>query len=210
MGRRVVLMDCRGHGASGKPHDAAAYGGERQARDVVAVLDALKVESADLMGYSMGGLIALATALRFPERVRALVVMGAHPFAQDMQAYRHAVGGDIGRWLATIEAQGIELSSDTRRRIRANDMRALRACTARDRPDTSAALAALRAPLLAIAGTKDPIFAAVKAFAERAGGRFVALEDRNHVTAFVDVDAVAAAVDEYLRMADPCPPGQGG
>jgi pimeloyl-ACP methyl ester carboxylesterase len=209
-GRRVVLVDCRGHGASGKPHDAAAYVGERQARDVAAVLDALGIERADLMGYSMGGLIALATALRFPQRVRALVAMGAHPFAQDMQPYRLAVADGIERWLVLVEAQGIALSADTRRRLRANDLRALQACTARDRLDTSAALAALKAPLLAIAGTQDPIFEAVKAFAERAGGSLVDLQDRNHVTAFLDVDAAAAAVEEFLRLAAACPAGQGG
>jgi pimeloyl-ACP methyl ester carboxylesterase len=206
----VVLIDCRGHGASGKPHDATAYGGDKSARDVVAVLDALKVEATDLMGYSMGGLIAFATALRFPERVRALVVLGAHPFAQSMEAYRLAVAEGAGRWLAMVEAQGIALSSATRRRILASDFRALEACTAHDRPDLSAALAAFKSPLLAIAGRQDPIFEAVKAFAERARGSFVALEGRNHVTGFLDVDAVVPAVDDFLRLAHACRAGRGG
>jgi pimeloyl-ACP methyl ester carboxylesterase len=208
-GRRVVLIDCRGHGASGKPHDAAAYGGDRRARDIVAVLDALGIETADLMGYSMGGLIALAAALRFPERVRALVVMGAHPFAQDTAAYRLAVAEGIGRWLAMVEAHGVELSSAARRRILANDIRALQACTAHDRPDMSAALAALRSPLLAIAGTQDPIFEAVRVFAGRTGGRFVALEGRNHVTGFLDVAPVVSAVDAFLISAGSGSPGRG-
>src|SRR5262245_12501577 len=73
--RQVVLIDCRGHGHSGKPHEAAAYGGNKRARDVVAVLDALGLPAADLVGFSMGGLIALATALRFPERVGRLIVI---------------------------------------------------------------------------------------------------------------------------------------
>jgi pimeloyl-ACP methyl ester carboxylesterase len=208
-GRRVVLIDCRGHGASGKPHDAAAYGGDRRARDIVAVLDALGIETADLMGYSMGGLIALAAALRFPERVRALVVMGAHPFAQDTAAYRLAVAEGIGRWLAMVEAHGVELSSAARRRILANDIRALQACTAHDRPDMSAALAALRSPLLAIAGTQDPIFEAMRVFAGRTGGRFVALEGRNHVTGFLDVAPVVSAVDAFLISAGSGSPGRG-
>jgi pimeloyl-ACP methyl ester carboxylesterase len=197
-GRQVVLIDCRGHGGSGKPHDAAAYGGNKRARDVVAVLDALGLPAADLVGFSMGGLIALATALRFPERVRRLIVIGAHPFAQDMAPYRLAVAEGMERWLALLERQGVPLSGETRRRLLANDLRALRACVAQDRSDTSAALAALRAPLLAIAGTQDPIFAAVRAFAERVDGRFLALEGRNHVTAFLATAEIVAAVERFL------------
>jgi pimeloyl-ACP methyl ester carboxylesterase len=197
-GRQVVLIDCRGHGGSGKPHDAAAYGGNKRARDVVAVLDALGLPAADLVGFSMGGLIALATALRFPERVRRLIVIGAHPFAQDMAPYRLAVAEGMERWLALLERQGVPLSGETRRRLLANDLCALRACVAQDRSDTSAALAALRAPLLAIAGTQDPIFAAVRAFAERVDGRFLALEGRNHVTAFLATAEIVAAVERFL------------
>ena len=139
----------------------------------------------------------------------ALVVMGAHPFAQDMAAYRLAVAEGIGRWLAMVEAHGVELSSATRRRILANDIRALQACAAHDRPDMSGTLAALRSPLLAIAGTQDPIFEAVKAFAGHTGGSFLALEGRNHITAYLDVDAVVSAVDGFLRSAGTGSPGRG-
>jgi pimeloyl-ACP methyl ester carboxylesterase len=202
-GRSVVLIDCRGHGDSDKPHDAEAYAGDKRARDVLAVLDALQIEAADLFGYSMGGLIAIATALRFPERVRTLMVMSAHPFAQDMAPYRHAVADGIGRWMAMVAAQGVELSGDSRRRMLANDIRALQACTAQDRQDMSAALVRLRSPTLAIAGTGDPIFKGVKTFAEQVGGEFVALDGKNHITAFLDARRVVPAVDAFLsRVAD--------
>jgi pimeloyl-ACP methyl ester carboxylesterase len=196
--RQVVFVDCRGHGASGKPRDAAAYGGDKRASDVVAVLDALDIRTADLVGYSMGGLIALATALRFPERVRRLVVIGAHPFAQDMAPYRLVVADGMARWLAMLEGQDVRLSCDTRRRMLANDIRALQACVAHDRSDMSAALAGLKAPLLAIAGTQDPIFAAVRAFAERVDGRFVALGGRNHATAFLAAGEIVTAIELFL------------
>jgi pimeloyl-ACP methyl ester carboxylesterase len=198
VGRQVVLIDCRGHGASGKPHEPAAYGGDKRVRDVVAVLDALGLPAADLAGFSMGGLIALATTLRFPERVRRLVVIAAHPFAQDMAPYRLAVADGIERWLALLDAEGVPLSRDTRRRMLANDIRALRACVAHDRPDTSAALVALQAPLLAIAGTRDPILAGVRAFAGRVGGRFAALEGRSHVTAFLAAGEIVTAIESFL------------
>jgi pimeloyl-ACP methyl ester carboxylesterase len=197
-GRRVVLIDCRGHGGSGKPHEPAAYGGDKRVHDVLAVLDALGLPAADLVGFSMGGQIALAAALRFPERVRRLVVIGAHPFAQDMAPYRLAVADGIERWLALLDGQGVPLTGDTRRRLLANDIRALQACVAHDRRDISAVLATLQAPLLAIAGTRDPIFADVRAFAERVAGRFVALEGRNHVTTFLAAGEIATVIERFL------------
>ena len=196
--RQVVLIDCRGHGGSGKPHEAASYGGDKRARDVVAVLDALGIGAADLIGFSMGGLIALATALRFPERVRRLVVIGAHPFAQDMAPYRLAVAEGIEGWLALLHGQDVPLTRNTRQRLLANDVRALQACIAHDRPDKAAALAVLQAPLLAIAGTRDPIIAGVRDFAERVDGHFLPLEGRNHVTTFLAVGEIVTAVERFL------------
>lgn len=61
---RVVAIDCRGHGQSEKPHDPAKYG-PQMAKDVLEMMDHLKVEKAHVHGYSMGGFIVtqlLATA----------------------------------------------------------------------------------------------------------------------------------------------------
>ena len=146
----------------------------------------------------MGGMIALVTALRFAERVRRLVVIGAHPFAQDMAPYRFAIADGVERWLAMVERQGVRLSDDTRRRMLANDIRALQACVSHDRSDMSAALAVLKAPLLAIAGTQEPIIADVRAFAERVDGHFLALEGRNHVTAFLPAAEIVTAIERFL------------
>jgi pimeloyl-ACP methyl ester carboxylesterase len=197
-GRQGVLIDCRGHGESGKPHHTEAYGGGKQVGDVLAVLDAAGIRRADLVGYSMGGLIALALAMRAPERVRSLVVIGAHPFAQDMTPYRLAVAEGIECWLAAIEAQGIRLSQAARRRILSNDRRALQACVSRDRPDMSAALSRLKAPLLAIAGTDDPIRGSVRALAEQVGGSFLALDGLNHITAFLATGQILPAIERFF------------
>jgi pimeloyl-ACP methyl ester carboxylesterase len=108
-GRQVVLIDARGHGASGKPHEPGAYTGKNHASDFVAVLDALGTSAADVVGYSMGGMIALAAALHCPVRVKAAVVIAAHPFAQDMSPYRRAIVDGLETWLAIVEAQGAAL-----------------------------------------------------------------------------------------------------
>jgi pimeloyl-ACP methyl ester carboxylesterase len=74
-GRRVIAIDARGHGRSGKPHDPAVYGETRMAQDVTTLLDLLKVEQVDVAGYSMGAVVALIFATRDP-RLRRLVIGG--------------------------------------------------------------------------------------------------------------------------------------
>ena len=72
---RVVALDVRGHGESEKPYVADAYGRELAA-DVVRVLDALQVHRAHVVGYSLGALIALDVAVRYPDRVASVVLGG--------------------------------------------------------------------------------------------------------------------------------------
>jgi pimeloyl-ACP methyl ester carboxylesterase len=74
-GRRIIAVDARGHGESDKPRDPALYGGVRLARDIVGIVDLLNVETYDLVGYSMGAMIAIHTAAR-DTRVRRLVLSG--------------------------------------------------------------------------------------------------------------------------------------
>src|SRR5215208_3237134 len=56
-GRRVIALDNRGHGGSGKPHDPRAYGTPTMAEDARCLLDYRGVLRADVMGYSMGARI---------------------------------------------------------------------------------------------------------------------------------------------------------
>lgn len=74
-GRRVVTIDARGHGESGKPHAAAYYGEIRMGQDVSELIDVLGESAFDLVGYSMGAIVALLTATR-DRRVRRLVAGG--------------------------------------------------------------------------------------------------------------------------------------
>jgi pimeloyl-ACP methyl ester carboxylesterase len=122
--------------------------------------------------------------------------------------YREAGAGELVLFLhcssasSGADGQDVPLGGETRRRLPANDIRALQACVAQHRSDTSAALAALRAPLLAIAGTREPMLAAVRAFAERVAGRFLALEDGHHATAFLAAAEIVKAVERFLRQQD--------
>ncbi|GAC1610959.1 MAG: alpha/beta hydrolase [Mycobacteriales bacterium] len=75
---RVVVLDNRGAGRTGDVV-GAPYSVELMAADVAAVLDAAAVDRADVVGASMGGLIAQELALTWPQRVRSLVLACTHP-----------------------------------------------------------------------------------------------------------------------------------
>ena len=83
-GYRVVALDCRGHGQSGKPQDASQYGME-MVRDVVRLLDHLKIDRAHVVGYSMGGAIANQLLVGYPSRLLTATLLGAGWEGDDLQ-----------------------------------------------------------------------------------------------------------------------------
>jgi pimeloyl-ACP methyl ester carboxylesterase len=75
-GFSVLAMDCRGHGESGKPHEPSFYGHDRMSEDIAQVMDAAGVKTAPVVGYSMGGFLALRLAAHHPERVARIALGG--------------------------------------------------------------------------------------------------------------------------------------
>lgn len=73
---RVIAPDMAGFGFSARP-DGYAYTMDNWVAQAVGVLDALEIDQADLVGNSFGGALALALAIRHPQRVRRLVLMGS-------------------------------------------------------------------------------------------------------------------------------------
>lgn len=80
---RVIAYDQRGHGRTDTPAAATGYSAALLARDLVGVLDALKIERAAIVGFSLGGGPALALAASKPERVSRLVLADVGAGADD-------------------------------------------------------------------------------------------------------------------------------
>jgi pimeloyl-ACP methyl ester carboxylesterase len=79
---RVLAMDLRGRGGSDKP--ATGYSIEQHGRDILALLDDLKVKRPVLMGHSLGAFISLAFAARYPDRVdRVILVDGGGDLSKE-------------------------------------------------------------------------------------------------------------------------------
>lgn len=73
---RVITVDLRGHGRSGRPaHTSIAQMGA----DVTALLDALAIDAAHVVGLSMGGAVAFQLAVDAPRRLRSLVIVNSGP-----------------------------------------------------------------------------------------------------------------------------------
>lgn len=88
--RRVVAPERRGHGRTADQPGPITY--EAMARDTLAVMDALSIESADIVGYSDGANIGILLALAAPERVHRLVLVSGNFHADGMtEAFRHGL-----------------------------------------------------------------------------------------------------------------------
>src|SRR3954465_4681484 len=75
-GRRVIALDFRGHGDSSKLYDPEQYSIEILAGDVIALMDHLKIDRADIMGYSMGGRTTAYLGRYQPARLRSAILGG--------------------------------------------------------------------------------------------------------------------------------------
>lgn len=117
--RRAIALDQRGHGES---TNQAPYTLAQLTADLVGFLDQMGIGSCDLLGHSMGGMVALRVALHAPERVRSLVLMNttAEPIAdlagRGMQSVMAQVQREGCESLLSL-MRGVPLSDAVRRGI---------------------------------------------------------------------------------------------
>lgn len=76
---KIIIPDIIGHGKTESPNELNRYQIEAAATDLKQMLDQLSIDQVDLLGYSMGGRLALTFAVLFPERVRKLILESASP-----------------------------------------------------------------------------------------------------------------------------------
>jgi pimeloyl-ACP methyl ester carboxylesterase len=203
---RLVLIDARGHGQSGKPHDPQSYTPERFASDIVAVLDDLSMKTATYWGYSMGGWAGFALARYALDRVACFVFGGAS--ASTAMAYPADPGKEDPLITALrggpdeiIKQWGEWVTPPLRSRLLTNDMAALIACR-RQRLVTegfSDVVGTIAVPTLIYAGSPDPIHDPARQTAsEIAGAQFVSLPGLSHAAANLRSDLVLPHVEPFL------------
>jgi pimeloyl-ACP methyl ester carboxylesterase len=200
-GRRLIAIDCRGHGGSGKPHDAASYEEGRMAADITAVLDALGIAQADVMGYSMGGYLAIRLMTDAPQRVRRAILAGVGEKYFRLSRERAEI---IAQALLAPDPAAImdpeALAYRTFCERAGNDLAALAACIRRPRRSIERQeLGTIPPPVLVVCGEQDdtsgPPGPLANAFPN---GRALVVPRRNHHSTVGDRIYKDAAL-EFLK-----------
>lgn len=184
-GFRVLAIDQRGHGASEKPHDPAAYEMAALVDDIRIVLDTYLVDSVRYLGFSLGGRVGWQVAVDSPERVER-AVLGGIPDGTPLARLK------VDQARAFIEHGTPVDDPATRRyvslaeRLPGNDLRALVAVAEGMRlgdndPDPSSPP---QQPVLFATGSEDPILEQSRRLASLTPrGEFFEIPDRHHVNA---------------------------
>jgi len=200
-GRRVIAYDARGHGASGKPHDVAAYENGAMVRDAQGLLDHLDIGRVDVIGYSMGAIVASRLVPAEP-RARSLVLGGvggrlAHGRSPEQRARTAAA-------LEVRDGSGAPRPVDRAFRRFAehggNDLRALAAVQRAATAGTPGDLGAIRVPTLVVAGRHDRLAGSPQELAERIPGAIAQTVPGTHLSAVVKPELRAALVDFLSRV----------
>lgn len=106
-GYAILAVDLPGHGETDAPAEPWRYGPEETSRDLIQILTRAGATSANWVGYSMGGRLALYVALSHPERVASLVLESASPGIEDPREResRRVADDSLAR---AIEARGVD------------------------------------------------------------------------------------------------------
>ena len=188
-GRRVIALDNRGHGESAKLYDAAQYEIAIMADDVIALMDHLAIDRADVMGYSLGSRMTAVLALKAPQRLRSAILGGI--------GIGLIEGGGPGENVAeALEAPSLEDVTDpVGRTFRAfadqtrSDRRALAACLRGSRRlmTREEAAAITGVPVLIAVGSADEIAGSAHALGEIIpGSEVLDIPNRDHMRAVGD------------------------
>jgi pimeloyl-ACP methyl ester carboxylesterase len=193
---QLILLDARGHGESDKPHDPAAYDLGFRALDVLAVLDHLSIRKSDYFGYSLGGWIGFELAKRAPNRFNSFIFGGAHPYAENMQAFRNLMNS--GEFATMMDQLFRGRVPAIHSRFLTNDLDALRALT-QDRECNADGLSSMTMPCLLFAGELDPRLAKMKECASALSSpTFFTLPECDHIDAFLSSDVAIPHIKAFL------------
>ena len=212
-GFRVFTYDARGHGHSTAP--SRDYTIAELGRDALSILDDVGVESAHVCGISLGGITAMWLGVHAPQRVRSLALANTAARIGSEQMWTERIAFVRERGMAALAEMTMPrwFTEGFRSREPATIQRfqtmvatcppeGYLGCSAALRDeDLREAIAAIRCPVLCIAGTADPATPpeALQFIHERIGGSRLVTLDAAHLSNVEQHDAFTAALLEFVR-----------
>jgi pimeloyl-ACP methyl ester carboxylesterase len=222
---RVILWEPRGHARSDSPEDPAKYSLARWALDLRDVLDHLRIRKAHVGGLSLGAGIATRFTLRFPGRVRSLLVTNSSsaaglPLSVDsllmrarsievtltkgmdaMAEFAMATNPNVAARLALDPSSKDEFYAFYRRVTPIGYANSLRALLAMDHITDE--LPKIKAPVLLIGGDRDPALAPMKVMHRKIrGSKLVVLSPASHFANRDQPEAWNRAALDFLARCD--------
>lgn len=212
----LVRFDKRGTGLSDRPPGVATL--EERMEDARAVLDAVGLERAHVMGWSEGGPLAVLLAVMHPERVQSLTLYGTqacfhvtddYPWGDPERSREDDLREVEEAWGSLAFAENFAPRGDRRfaewwaayQRAGASPSAAAALGRANWEIDIRPLLSAIRAPTLVLSRRGDPIGPpdAARYMAEQIpGGRFVELEGDDHILWLGDVEALCGEIEHFI------------
>ncbi len=201
---RVTRIDQRGHGRSDSPD--GPYRRADLAADVVAVLDAEEIDRTILVGHSMGGIVAMETALTYPERIAGLVLIGTTSECREKVAGWYEEIAQAGDRDGTAGLGRAIYGKKSNRKIIGNARgiaEMTRMLTSLYSDPLTARLGEIRCPALVAVGEKDPMGpkASEIVYSAMPMGRaeLLRIPNRGHWLQLEAVNEIAIAIESWLK-----------
>jgi pimeloyl-ACP methyl ester carboxylesterase len=205
---KLVVWDMRGHGQSDYPDDQAQYSEAATVDDMAALLDHVGAKTAIVGGLSLGGYMSLAFNLKFPERVKALLIIDTGPGFRKDEA-REGWNQNALKTAERYEKEGLGLlqgGSAERRAATHRDAkglaRAARGMLAQRSAAVINSLAEIRVPSLVLVGEKDTPFLAAADYmaAKIPGATKIVIADAGHASNIDQPAAFNEAVASFVQL----------
>ena len=205
---RLIMVDARGHGRSGKPHDPKDYDLKLRVNDVLAVMNDLGVDKAHYLGYSMGGRIGFGIVMHALDRFHSLIIggMSANTANTDVPPEDRIalLRQGMAHYVADAEANEGPMEAGRKERLLDNDPKALIAATTAPRGTDGLEnlLPRLDLPFLLYCGDADGFFSGAKEASQVIpNAAFAPLPGLNHGQASRAADLVLPHVTKFLKEA---------
>ena len=202
---QLILIDARGHGQSDKLYDPQAYALQHRVEDVLAVLDALRIDNAHYLGYSMGGRIGFGIVKYHPERFLSLMIGGMHPYESPSESAAARIAllqQGMAAYVADAETQNGPMAPDRKARLLANDPEALIASLRAPRglAGIEQLLLDMTLPCLLYVGEADSFYpGAQEGVKSMPNARFVSFPGLNHSQTSQASHLVVPHVTQFLH-----------